>query len=92
MPFLDIYLAQLVDPFRIGLLVAMLLTSASTAPTLNRWIPIALGIVFIAVLIPFSFGSTDETTKALAVGVGLVSNVTLLAVLLAAKSLYRRLA
>ncbi|ODT06828.1 MAG: hypothetical protein ABS58_09990 [Mesorhizobium sp. SCN 65-20] len=92
MPFLDIYFAQLVDPFRIGLLVAMLLTSANTAPTLNRWIPIALGVVFIAVLIPFSFGSADETTKALAVGVGLVSNVTVLAVLLAAKALYRRIA
>lgn len=92
MPFLDIYLAQLVDPFRIGLLVAMLLTSASTAPTLNRWIPIALGVVFIAVLIPFSFGSTDETTKALAVGIGLGSNATVLAVLLAAQALYRRMA
>lgn len=92
MPFLDIYLAQLVDPFRIGLLVAMLLTSASTAPTLNRWIPIAIGVVFIAVLIPFSFDSADETTKALAVGIGLVSNVTVLAVLLAAKALYRRIA
>ncbi|WAX94352.1 hypothetical protein N7E70_022175 [Aminobacter sp. NyZ550] len=92
MPYLDIYLAQLTDPFRIGLLVALLVTAANTAPTLNRWIPIALGVVFVAVLIPFSFGASDEIAKAFAVAVGLVSNVTLLAVLLGAKALYARFA
>ncbi|MCA0276322.1 MAG: hypothetical protein LCH86_09985 [Proteobacteria bacterium] len=92
MPFLDLYLAQLIDPFRIGLLAALLLTAANTAPTLNRWIPIALGVVFVAVLIPYSFGSSEDIAKAFAVGMGLISNVTLLAVLLGAKALYTRLA
>ncbi|CAN7308505.1 hypothetical protein [Aminobacter sp. LjRoot7] len=92
MPYLDIYLAQLTDPFRVGLLIALVLTAANTAPNLNRWIPIALGIVFVAVLIPYSFGSSDDVAKAFAVGVGLVSNITLLAVMLGAKALYTRLA
>lgn len=92
MPYLDIYLAQLTDPFRIGLLIALVLTAVNTAPNLNRWIPIALGIVFVAVLIPYSFGSSDDVAKAFAVGVGLVSNITLLAVMLGAKALYTRLA
>lgn len=91
MPYLDIYLAQLIDPFRIGLLAAMALTAANTAQTLNRWIPIALGIVFVAVLIPYSIGanaSIDTTTTVL---VGIVSNATITAVLMGAKAAYSRL-
>ena len=92
MPYLDIYLAQLTDPFRIGLLVALVLTAANTAQALNRWIPIALGIVFVAVLIPFSIGANATVDTTTSVLVGLLSNATILAVLLAAKALYSRLA
>ncbi|MBT1155105.1 hypothetical protein J1C56_05830 [Aminobacter anthyllidis] len=90
MAYLDIYLAQLTDPFRIGLLIALVVTAANTAPNLNRWIPIALGIVFVAVLIPFSIGANATINTTTAVLVGLVSNATILAVLLAAKVLYSR--
>lgn len=90
MPYLDIYLAQLLDPFRIGLLVALVLTAANTAQALNRWIPIALGIVFVAVLIPYSLGSAQDHSAA-SVLVGLFSNATILALLFAAKALYSRL-
>jgi cobalamin biosynthesis protein CobD/CbiB len=92
MPHLDIYLAQLTDPFRIGLLIALVLTAANTAQALNRWIPIALGIVFVAVLIPFSIGANATVDATTSVLVGLVANATILAVLLAAKALYSRLA
>lgn len=92
MPYLDIYLAQLIDPFRIGLLIALVLTAGNTAQTLNRWIPIALGIVFVAVLIPFSIGANSTVDTATSVLVGLASNATILAVLLGAKALYSRLA
>ncbi|WP_378943381.1 hypothetical protein [Mesorhizobium sp. ANAO-SY3R2] len=92
MPYLDIYLAQLLDPFRIGLLIALVLTAANTAQALNRWIPIALGVVFVAVLIPFSLGPADSHPAATAVLVGLFSNATILALLLAAKAVYSRLA
>ncbi|WP_395447424.1 hypothetical protein ACHMW7_21065 [Aminobacter sp. UC22_36] len=92
MPYLDIYLAQLTDPFRIGLLIALVLTAANTAQALNRWIPIALGIVFVAVLIPFSIGANATVDATTSVLVGLLSNATILAVLLAAKALYSRLA
>lgn len=92
MPYLDIYLAQLTDPFRIGLLIALVLTAANTAQALNRWIPIALGIVFVAVLIPFSIGANATVDATTSVLVGLFTNATILAVLLAAKALYSRLA
>jgi hypothetical protein len=89
--FVDIYLAQLVDPFRVGLLVALLFTAANTQATLNRWIPIALGLVFVAVLIPTAMGSGAGADLFPQILVGLFSNLTILAVLLAAKAAYLRL-
>lgn len=91
MSFVDIYLAQLADPFRVGLLVALLFTAANTEAALNRWIPIALGLVFVAVLIPTAIGNVAGANLALAILVGLVSNLTILAVLFAAKLAYSRL-
>ncbi|KQU65742.1 hypothetical protein ASC75_11040 [Aminobacter sp. DSM 101952] len=92
MPYLDIYFTQIIDPFRIGLLIALVLTAANTAQALNRWIPIALGIVFVAVLIPLSIGANSAVDTPTSVLVGLASNATILAVLLGAKALYSRLA
>jgi len=92
MPLIDIYLAQLTDIFRIGLLIALLLTAANTAQAMNRWIPIALGLVFVAVLIPSSFGAKEGQDTTTAIGVGLLSNATILAILLAGQQIYRRLA
>lgn len=91
MPYLDIYLAQLTDPFRIGLMIALMLTAANTAQTLNRWIPIALGVVFVAVLIPYSIGASATVDTTTAVLVGLVSNVTIAAVAMGAQAAYARL-
>lgn len=91
MPYLDIYLAQLTDPFRIGLMIALMLTAANTAQTLNRWIPIALGVAFVAVLIPYSIGASTTVDTTTAVLVGLVSNVTIAAVAMGAQAAYARL-
>ena len=77
----DIYLAQLADPFRVGLLIALLFTAANTEAALNRWIPIALGLVFVAVLIPTAIGAVA--------GVDLIR--TILAVLMAVRAAYLRL-
>ena len=52
MEFVNILISQLADPFRIGLLVALLFTAQSSSGALNRWLPIGLGLVFVAVLIP----------------------------------------
>jgi threonine/homoserine/homoserine lactone efflux protein len=89
--FVDVYLAQLADPFRIGLLVALLFTAANTEASLNRWIPIVLGLVFVAVLIPAAIGTAAGANLFQTILVGLVSNLTILAVLLAAKLAYSRL-
>lgn len=90
MAIYDIYVGQLVDIFRIGLLAALLYTAANTATVLNRWIPIALGALFVAVLIPTALAEQAGPDLATAIGVGLLSNATILAIMLAAKTLYDR--
>jgi hypothetical protein len=89
MQIIDIIISQLADPFRIGLLVALLFTAQNTSGTLNRWLPIGLGLVFVAVLIPTALAS-DGAPVAAEIGVGVVSNTAVLALLLAAQALYER--
>ncbi len=90
MSFTDVLSAQLTDLFRIGLLVAMVLTARNTAGQLNPVIPMALGVVFVAVLIPLTMGG-GTPDRMQAIGVGLVSNAIILAAILAAKAVYERM-
>ena len=87
MDFADTLLAQLLDPFRIGLIVMLVLTAARTAGAVGSWTPLALGVFFIAVLIPMTLGS-GEDGKAAQIGVGLLSNAIILAIVLAAKAAF----
>lgn len=75
----DMLTSQLVDPFRIGLLIAMVYTAKNTAAQAGQLIPVLLGIVFVAVLIPMTLGSAnaDRTT---AIGVGLLSNAIIVGI------------
>lgn len=88
--FGDILIAQLTDPFRIGLMVMLVITSVRTARTVGTAIPLALGIVFVAVIIPTAL-SSDIGSKETLIGVGLASNAIILVVILAAKFLAVRL-
>lgn len=76
---LDLLTSQLMDPFRIGLLIAMVYTARNTAAQVGQLIPVLLGIVFVAVLIPMTLGSAtaDRTTR---IAVGLLSNAIIVAV------------
>lgn len=83
----DMLIAQLTDPFRIGLVVMLLVTAARTSGAVGNWIPLALGAVFVAVLIPITLGS-EQGDRAVQIGVGIVSNAIILAVALAAKAAF----
>lgn len=91
MSLMDILALQLMDPFRIGLLVALVLTSARTVAATGTIVPMLLGLVFVAVLIPTTLGS-GEADRTSAILLGLVSNAIILGVVLAAWALYQRLA
>jgi len=81
---------QLLDPFRIGLIVMLMVTAARTGATTGTWTPLVLGVLFVAVIIPSTIGAErDDRTAQIAVG--LVSNAIILAILLAAKAAYAAL-
>lgn len=85
MPFLDLLAAALVDPFRIGLIVALVLTTLRTQAATGRWLPLAAGVLFVAVIIPATMGTAQPIRVAVAIGV--VANLLLLAAALAARAL-----
>jgi hypothetical protein len=91
MDIVAILIEQLADPFRIGLLVALLFTAANSRGTLNRWLPIALGLVFVAVIIPTAMASDDGGEVTAQIGVGIISNAIILGLMLFAEAAFERL-
>ena len=86
---IDTVLSQLIDPFRIGLMVALVITMLRTAAVTGRWIPLALGVVFVAVIVPSTLPSQSVVLME-AVLAGLVSNSIILAVVLAIAAVIKR--
>lgn len=87
----DLILSQLADPFRIGLMVALVITMLRTQSTTGVWLPLAAGVVFVAVIIPSTVLTTLEQPLTTIVAVGLVSNVVILVVILGAWTIYQRI-
>ena len=82
--------SQLMDPFRIGLIVALVFTMFRTRAATGTAIPLALGVVFVAAIIPSTQGSgTSSLTEAVLAGI--VSNLIILGIVLALAMIVRRL-
>jgi hypothetical protein len=90
MTLTDLFLTQLTDPFRIGLLVALIFTTVRTAQVTGRVIPLLAGVLFVAMLLPSTVAPVAGVGMAQAVGVGLVANAVIVAVLLAGYALFLR--
>lgn len=86
----DLLQSQLLDPFRIGLIVALVVTMFRTQAATGQVVPLALGVIFVAVILPSTIPPTDVTLTE-AIWAGLVSNVIILAIVLALAVLFRRL-
>ena len=84
-----ILLAQLTDPFRIGLIIALVFTMLRTAAVTGTFVPLAAG-VFVAVIIPTTMQAGKGPVWQ-AVAVGIVANAVILAVVMGAWTLLRRL-
>jgi len=87
---IDLVLSQLTDLFRIGLMIALVVTMQRTSAVTGRALPLALGVVFVAVMLPSTLarGSASLTDAILA---GLVSNLIILLPVLAVATLVARL-
>ncbi|WP_302175378.1 hypothetical protein [uncultured Hydrogenophaga sp.] len=86
---IDLVLSQLTDVFRIGLIIALVITTIRTAAITGRVIPLACGVVFVAVMLPLTLptGSVDVVDSILA---GLVSNLIILLPVLAVARVVER--
>lgn len=74
---LDIFLTQVTDVFRIGLMAGLIYTTHQTVRVTGKVLPLVAGIIFVAVIIPSTQGNNDLTQM----GVGVLSNAAILAVL-----------
>ena len=87
----EILFAQLTDPFRLGLIVALVVTMLRTELVTGRWLPLALGVAFVAVIIPTTIQSNAAEPLWRLVAVGLVANLLLLVVVLGIRHVVLRL-
>ena len=86
----NLILSQLSDPFRIGLMVALVITMQRTQGTTGVWVPLAAGVLFVAVIIPSTMLTVLAQPLWQVVAVGMVSNAIILAVILSAWAIYQR--
>ena len=82
--------AQAGDVFRIGLLVALLLTTLRNRPITGMLLPLAAGAVFVAVIIPLTGATTRPEPLPMQVLAGLVVNAVYIALGLGLWSLWKR--
>ena len=86
----DLVLLQLTDLFRIGLVIALVVTMRRTAAVTGRVLPLALGVVFVAVILPTTMPSSSASVID-AVLAGLISNSIILIPVLVVAELIARL-
>ncbi len=73
--------SQLTDPFRVGLIFFMFLTALRTRDTVGLAVPLVLGVVFVAVLLPMTTGANTALGRDApmwAIGFGIFSNAIIL--------------
>ncbi|MBN8630020.1 MAG: hypothetical protein J0L76_04095 [Rhodobacterales bacterium] len=85
---LDLIQSQLLDPLRIGLIAALVYTMVRTRAATGTVLPLALGVVFVAVILPVTQGTASPTQ---AIAAGIVSNLIILGIVLALAMIIRRL-
>jgi hypothetical protein len=90
MPLSDLIAAQLLEPFRIALLIGLVITMRRTRAATGTWLPLALGIGFVAVLMPSTLASYPAEPTWRPVVAGLVANSLIVAVILGAFRLFDR--
>ena len=78
MTLTDILQSQLLDPLRIGLLVALVVTMRRTRAESGVWIPLAAGVVFVAEMLPATIQSSLPLPLWQMAAIGLVANLILL--------------
>lgn len=79
MPIIDILTAQLTDLFRIGLMIALIITAKRNVAATGWILPLIFGVIFVAVMIPLTLPSQTADPLWQVAGVGVVANLIILA-------------
>ena len=87
----EILLSQLTDPFRLGLIVALVVTMLRTEAVTGRWVPLAAGVVFVAAILPMTTARGAEAGLAQAIALGILANLVLLALVMAIRHVVLRI-
>jgi hypothetical protein len=90
MTYADLVAAQLLDPFRIALLIGLVYTMWRNRAVTGTVVPLLAGLLFVAVIIPATISPPGETPMWVAVATGLAANAVIVAVLLAIWAVVRR--
>lgn len=85
----DLIISQATDPFRIGLLVALILTMLRTQQATGTYLPLAAGILFVAALIPLTISTGSAQPLWLQIATGVVVNAVYVAIGLVVVNLVR---
>ena len=88
MDSMQIIQSQFLEPFRIVLMAALVLTTLRTSAQTGRAIPLVLGILFVAVMATMS----SDGDRLPLIGAGIVTNTILVAIMLGIAQLWTRLA
>lgn len=86
----ELIVAQLTDPFRWALLVGLVWTMRRNEAVTGRWLPLAAGAAFVALIIPLTTGAGAGAGFAPLVIAGLAANAAILAVVLGVWALVAR--
>ena len=89
MTLTDLILWQVADPFRIGLLVGLIVTAARTQGAGGLIVPLIAGAVFIAAIIPMTLKPAGEDVLR-QVATGIVVNGLYLALYYGLRALWQR--
>ena len=90
MTLTDLALSQFTDPFRIALLIGLVLTMQRTIAVTGKVVPLLAGVAFVAVIIPTTITKGLAADYYTQIGVGLATNAVILAVILAVKAVIDR--
>ena len=89
--FSDLLSAALMDPFRIVLMIGLVITQRRTKAQTGTLLPLAAGVLFVAVILHFSMGFGANAGMVMAVGAGMLANaLILIPILLIAQLLDKR--
>jgi hypothetical protein len=88
MDYVSLFTSQITDIFRLGLLAGLIYTTERTRPQTGIVLPLLAGIAFVAVIIPSTI-TKSNVDIASAVGVGLVSNAVIVAIMWFAWSAFK---